>query len=239
MIAPNRLVTEAAEIRFTEALKTLPARRVSLWNRTWMKKDAAALAENSMAAQWRYGSGTVAAFSFPASAAEIQALGKLIAQPPRDPRFAITWTQGAMLRVGIDAAEGQKYLNGEALVLTLIDDSSNTAPKTFSIPQSSPGRYEISIPAPTTPTFASVHHNTQLIDRIALAGRYPAEFEAIGNDSQAMQKLASRTGGGVINPTDNRPIDFDFPRRNLPLSSWLATVAFLMIGIALILWRLR
>jgi len=54
-----------------------------------------------------------------------------------------------------------------------------------------------------------------------------------------MQKLASTTGGAVINPTDNRPVAFDFPRRQRALSSWLAAAAFLSIGIGLILWRLR
>src|SRR6185436_14790063 len=120
MIAPNRLVTEPVEVRFADALRALPARNVSPWNRTWIKKDAAALAENAMAAQWRFGGGSVAAFAFAMNAAEVEAVSKLIAQPPRDPRFAITWTQGAMLRVRIDAADGQKYLNGESITLALI-----------------------------------------------------------------------------------------------------------------------
>jgi hypothetical protein len=239
MISPNRLALEPAEIRFTDALKSLPARKVAPWNRTWIKKDAMALAESSLAAQWRFGGGTVAAFSFAASAAEVEALAKLIAEPPRDPRFTVSWTQGAMLHVRIDAADGQKYLNGELITLALVEDSPNASPKSFPIPQTSPGRYEISLPAPTMPTFASVYHNGRVLDRIALALRYAAEFEAIGNDAEAMQKLAASTGGAIINPTDNRPIDFNFPRRELPLSSWLATAAFLCVGIGLILWRLR
>jgi hypothetical protein len=181
----------------------------------------------------------VAAFSFAASGAEVEALAKLIAQPPRDPRFQITWRQGASLRVRIDAADGPNLLNNEPLTLTLLEDAPNAVAKVLQVSQIAPGRYELSVAAPTVPTFASIHHNGQILDRVSLPRRYAPEFEAIGNDSDAMEKLASRTGGAVINPTDNRPIAFNFPRRRLPLSSWLATAAFVSIGLGLILWRLR
>ncbi len=121
----------------------------------------------------------------------------------------------------------------------MVEDAPSGAAKTFSIPQTAPGRYELTLPSPAVPTFASIHHGTQLLDRISLPGRYPAEFDAIGNDADAMQRLASISGGAVINPTDNRPIAFDFPRRQRALSSWLATAAFLSIASGLILWRLR
>jgi hypothetical protein len=239
MISPNRLVTDPTDLHFLDVLKSLPARKVSPWNRTWIKKDATPLAESSLAAQWHFGSGAVAAFSFPADATEIESLSKLVAQPPRDPRFQVNWTQGSTLHIRIDAADGQKFLNNEILTLVLVQDAPTPSPKTFTIPQTSPGRYEISLPAPIIPTFASIHHNAQLLERISLPGRYPPEFDAIGNDTEAMQKLASSTGGAVINPTDNRPIDFNFPRKHLPLSTTLSLLAALFIASGLILWRLR
>ncbi|HEV8291998.1 MAG TPA: hypothetical protein VGP94_08730, partial [Tepidisphaeraceae bacterium] len=187
----------------------------------------------------RFGTGTVAAFSFPASATEIESLTKLVAQPPRDPRFQITWSQGPTLHVRIDASDGKEYVNSEALALVLLDDAPNAKASIHQIPQTGPGRYEISLPAPTTPTFASIHHGKQLLDRISLPGRYPLEFDSIGNDTDAMQKLASMTGGAVINPTDNRPIAFNFARKHLPLSTWVSLAAALFIASGLILWRLR
>jgi len=227
-ISPPHLMAEPTTIK----LANLPARQVTPWNRTWLKKDATALADASLAAQWHFGSGTVAAFSFPANTDEIESLSKLIAQPPRDPRFQITWTQGPQLTVRIDATDGQKYLNNENLILQVMQRS-------FPIPQTAPGRYELAIDAPTQTTFATILHESRILDRISLPGRYPPEFDAIGNDERAMKELAFRTGGAVISPTDNRSIQFDFPRRHLPLSSALATAAALSIALGLILRRLR
>ena len=239
MISPNRLITEPVEIQFVDVLKSLPARKVAPSNRTWIKKYAIPLAESALAAKWQFGSGTVAAFSFPANTAEIESLTKLIAQPPRDPRFQVSWTQGPILHVRVDAADGKENLNNEALSLRLVDDATNPKPFVVQIPQTAPGRYEFSLPAPSNPTFASIQRGRQLLDRISLPGRYPAEFDAVGNDNEAMQKLASSTGGAVINPTDNRPINFNFHPRQRALSSWLATAAVLAIAAGLVLWRLR
>jgi hypothetical protein len=77
------------------------------------------------------------------------------------------------------------------------------------------------------------------LDRIALAARYPPEFAAIGNDEEAIRDLAARTGGAVIDPMQTRPIRFDFPREERPLTSWLALAAGLAIASGLVLWRLR
>ena len=125
-----------------------------------------------------------------------------------------------------------EYLNNQALSLVLLEDVPNARALVHQVPQTAPGRYELSLAAPTTPTFASIHHGKQVLDRISLPGRYPAEFEAIGNDTEAMHKLAESTGGAVINPTDNRPIDFNFPRKQLSLSTWLAVAASLCIALA-------
>jgi hypothetical protein len=43
----------------------------------------------------------------------------------------------------------------------------------------------------------------------------------------------------VITPTDNRPIEFNFPRRHVSLSTMLSLLAALFIASGLILWRLR
>ncbi|HEV8606025.1 MAG TPA: vWA domain-containing protein, partial [Tepidisphaeraceae bacterium] len=158
MISPTRLIPDPIEVQFLNDLKSLPARPVSPSNRTWLKKDATLLAESNnndkppLAAQWNFGSGIVTAFSFSANTTEIESLSKLIAQPPRDPRFQITWTPGPTLHIRIDATDNQTYLNNEPLTLTLLDDSPIPKREIKNIPQTSPGPYELSHPAPTTQT---------------------------------------------------------------------------------------
>ena len=49
------------------------------------------------------------------------------------------------------------------------------------------------------------------MDRIAVAGRYAPEFDAIGNDRSAMNQLARRTGGAVIDPAQTSPSSFIGP----------------------------
>jgi hypothetical protein len=97
----------------------------------------------------------------------------------------------------------------------------------------------VTVDSPTAASFASIHHGGSILDRIALAGRYPPEFAAIGNDENALRELAVRTGGAVIDPTQTRRIRFDFPREERPLSSWLALAAALAIASGLVVWRLR
>jgi hypothetical protein len=191
-----------------------------------------------MAAQWRVGSGTGAALSFPANAAEIEAIAKSFEQPPKDPRFQITWSPGPKLHIRIDAADGQNHLNNQQLTLELLSPESSTR-ATHVIPQTAPGRYEVFIDSPTSPTFASILHQSRLVDRIALPARYPPEFAAIGNDEEGMQELAARTGGAVIPPTHTRALNFDFPSEHVPLTSWLSLAAAFAIASGLVAWRLR
>jgi hypothetical protein len=70
-----------------------------------------------------------------------------------------------------------------------------------------------------------------------LAGRYPREFDAIGNNRDAMRDLARRTGGRVIDPADMQPLDIKGPLRRIPLTSEFAFVGVAMIALALIHWR--
>ncbi|MGE5612583.1 MAG: hypothetical protein ACM359_25265, partial [Bacillota bacterium] len=164
---------------------------------------------------------------------------KLIAQPPKDPRFKVVWETGPNVRVTIDAVDGVKYLNGLALQLELSPSPpAATSSEQFPIPQTAPGRYQLAIPAPRQPVLATVRHAGRVLDRIAIAGRYAPEFNAIGNNRVAMQELANRTGGAVIPPSQTRPIDFHWPRCEIPLTSYLAVMGFLFLAAGLLHWRL-
>jgi len=70
-----------------------------------------------------------------------------------------------------------------------------------------------------------------------LAGRYPREFDAIGNDRAAMAELARRTGGRVIEPNDATPIHIQGAARNISLTSELASAGAALIALGFVHWR--
>jgi hypothetical protein len=142
--------------------------------------------------------------------------------------------------VRIDAAVTDRPINGLSPRLDVIRaDRSRSDPPLASvtIPQTAPGRYELSVPAPARPAFAAVHLDGRLIDRIAVAGRYAPEFDAIGNDHAALRELARATGGAVIEPGQSTPIDFHWPVQRTPLVTPCCVVGALLIGAGLLRWR--
>jgi hypothetical protein len=105
------------------------------------------------------------------------------------------------------------------------------------IPQSEPGSYLLEFPAPRTASFATVRVVRRVIDRAALAGRHAPEFDAVGNDRRAMEELARRTGGAVIEPGQTNPLDFHWTPRLIPMASPLAAGGALLVALGLIWWR--
>ena len=239
---PRGLEEKAMSVSFKPAVK-LPARVVGRWNRTWIKEAAEALAEGRSgaevyqpAARWQVGSGQVGAVGFSPAGEETEALAAVIGRKPGDPRFKVLWDAGEKLSVAVDGVEGKRYLNGETLVLEV-----RTGGEVMSraIPQIGPGRYEVAIDAPRSESFAAVRVGGRLLDQIAVAGRYPAEFDLIGNDHVALHELAQRTGGEVIDSRWKKRIEFKWPRREVALESWLAAVGALCLGVGLGWWRIR
>ena len=243
---PKRLMDSPVTIAFGAELAGLPARRTPTWNRTWLKGGAAQLAQTNhggaggipLAARWNVGSGVVAACGFAPTPDEVAGLARLIARPPRDPRFTVALEAGPRLTVRVDAVENGKYLNGLALRLELADAENADRARVIDIPQTGPGRYELSIWAPRVRSFATVRHESRVIDRLAVAGRYAPEFEAIGNDYDALRTLARRTGGRVIDRAWSKPIEIPFPRRELLLTPFLALGGAMALAIGLIRWRM-
>ena len=231
-------------VQFGGELSSLASRSIELWNRTWLKERAAGLAESAaqgeripLAARWQQGLGRVAAVAFAPAPAEAEAIARLVEQRPADPRLRVTWDAASMLRVSIDAIDGQTYLNGLRMELEIVEETA--APSRAAIPQVAPGRYELTIDSPHRSAVATVWHEGQAADRTAVAGRYAPEFDAIGNDRTTLARLAAVTGGRVIEPGSAKPIEFNWPRQRLPLASWLATVGFMLVGAGLLWWRLR
>jgi hypothetical protein len=261
--SPPWLERDTLIVRPTDAGPRFATQRVTPWNRTWLKRDATELAEGASGADgasgtgaaaggvgnvpaiaaWNVGSGAVISAAFRPPPDLAQALADRVAAPPRDPRFRVTYDAARALRVTLDAidnkADGARgsYMNNLAPRLELSHDATR-ASHTVAMPQIAPGRYELSLPAPSMPMFASVRLNGRVIDRFAVAGRYPPEFEQIGNNRAAMTALAASSGGAVIEPSHTTPLDFRRATRPVPLATALAALGAACIAAGLVRWRM-
>jgi hypothetical protein len=243
--APPHLANETVTVRFDGPLAGLPARPVNPSNHVWPKERVTPLAtattsegERFMAAIWNLGAGRAAAAAFAPSSDEIEALAALVASPPRDPRFRVSWDVGRALRVSVDAADGDRMLNDLSFKLELIDASDpSRGREVHAVPQTAPGRYELELPAPRVSRLATVRLDDRIIARRPVAARYAPEFDEIGTDRAALRALADRTGGRVIEATDAGPIGFAWPRRRHDLTAVLATAGAAMVALGLIHWK--
>lgn len=249
--SPDRLNASPLTVRFSGAGPRLADQTVALWNRTWLKPDASELARGAVAdapgseapqpvpavAAWNLGSGAVIAAAFAASPQVFDVLAERVANPPRDPRFTITVQPGPTLTVTLDAADPRGFINGLAPRLQRsLDDLTNAA--FVAMPQVAPGRYTARLDNTSASAVITLFVEDQPIDRFAVAGRYAPEFEAIGNDRAAMERIARDTGGAVIEPARTRPIDFHWPVRTVRLSVYAALAGAALVSAGLIRWRL-
>jgi hypothetical protein len=236
---PDRIVAGPVNVSFGGVLDSLAARTAPAMNRTWLKQSATQVGTGNLgnekmpaAARWVTGSGDVMALSFRPTAEEIAAIDHVIAKPPRDPRFQIRWKAGAMLHVRIDARDSTGYLNDQALAIEFGAGGSQA------IPQTGPGQYEVDLPTPRQPVTATILNGAQVLDRVALAGRYPREFDEVGNDLDALRALAERSGGKVIEASQHGQIEFPESREITSVAGGMAMIGVLLLGISLTWWRL-
>ena len=202
---PSLLLRESVNVVFENGAKSLSGVAASLWNRTWLKPDATSWARVDkipMAGYWHIGSGCVAALAFQPDLPRIESIASLIAHKPRDPRFSVRWGTGGPLHVIVDAADSGRLLNDLRITLELSGE------KTSPLQQTAPGRYEAVIASPRDSQIATLRTGDEIIDRISIPGRYPPEFDAVGNDHAAMATLAELSGGQIIWPSDHRALVF-------------------------------
>ncbi|HSZ55313.1 MAG TPA: vWA domain-containing protein, partial [Tepidisphaeraceae bacterium] len=196
--AQEHVERDAIRISFRDDAAATGVQITSTWNRVWLKSGAAQLADASlqsetipMAAQWSDGEGQAAAVAFDPAPATIELLEKRLARSPHDPRFHVSCECGRQLSLAIDAVDDSKPLNDESISLELRDLSvPGSTPAIETVPQCGPGRYELAVPAPRSPSLATIRDHGKVIAQTAVAGRYPAEFDALGNDHAAMTELA-------------------------------------------------
>ena len=207
---------------------------VAAWNRTWRKPTADALADGAdapLVAAWAAGTGHVAAVAFAADAGLLERLARRVGAPPHDPRFTVTCDAGAVVRVGVDAVDGDQYLNGLAVTLEVGDGAA------VAVGQTGPGTYAAGVPAPRRLALATVRVDGRVIERFALPGRYAREFDGIGLDRRALATLAAGTGGAVVEPATTGPLRFPGPPRRTPLVPPLAAAGAAAVAAGLLRWR--
>ena len=243
---PKLLENQPISVQFSGDFAAMGKRTVSLWNRTWLQNNATPVATGvgkneapSLGATWRLGQGQVAALAFGADATALQPIIPKLARPPADPNFKVTWTTGPRLAVKVEAFDGRQYINSAHLELeeTSSLEGGQSAAR-ITIPQTGPGQYEVSVEAPRQPLIATVRYNGEVLSRIAIAGRYAPEFDAIGNNHETMTRLAAHTGGQVILPSQRSPIDFRWRRKTVSLGSVLAALGAMLIGLGLVRWKI-
>lgn len=244
---PKLLENQPISVQFSGDFAAMGRETVSNWNRTWLKNSATPVATGtnnddetpSLGATWHLGQGQAAALAFGANPGALKPIIPELARPPADPSFKIAWTTGPRLVVKVEAFDGHQFINNAAL--ELVESSSletGQTAKRIAIPQTGPGQYELSVEAPRQPLIATVRNNREVLSRIAVAGRYAPEFEAIGNNHQNLTRLALRTGGQVILPSQRSPIDFRWKRRLMSLYSFLADLGVVLIGLGLVRWKI-
>ena len=243
----SRIQRDSVQVDFQDDASAAPAQRAPVWNRAWIKNGALRLAHTPqsnqmipMAAMWNVGEGRCAAATFAPGPAQLRILADLAARSPRDPRFSVTCDADQHLHVRVDGTDQGQFLNDQSLSLELQDFTAGGAQVTsIAIPQTAPGRYELTLPAPRSPALAKVRAAGKTIWQGAIAGRYAHEFDALGNDHAAMNELATRSGGGVITPDQTAPLRILWPFTTLPLTSWLAALGAVFIALGLIWWRIN
>ena len=217
------------------------------------------IAPPPIAAVWRVGAGRVAALAYRPTPGEVAAYADALVAPPDDPRFTAR-IQG---RGGENGAGGE---TAGSSVMTVDANGNNGesldglrltvglfAPGTVGradgptvrqpLAQIAPGRYEATLPFAREGRLLTLRlagtspDADRVIARLSLPGRYAPEFDAIGVDAPALARLADATGGRVIGPADDRPIDLPPRIRLIDLTPSLALAGATLLLLGLVAAR--
>jgi hypothetical protein len=244
--APRRLNTSSLHVTFKAGGPRIGEQTATPWNTTWLKPSATEIASGRdgaatvpAVAAWNIGTGAALSAAFMPAASVVELLAEVVAAPPRDPRFTVTWDTGSNPRVILDARENGRFMNDLHPRLSLVRDRS-LLDVARSLVQTAPGRYELAFGSSTHASLARLLVDDRMIDRIAVPGRYLPEFDAVGNDRAALRLLAERSGGRMIEPSDTQPIVFPKHVNSArSLVTALAVAGAVLLCAALVLWKLR
>ena len=198
----------------------------------WARRGADVLADvagDPIVAAWQSASGSVVSVSARLSPEDLETISSKFEKPATDPRFATTWNP-TQERVQIVANDSAGPMNGLHFVLRR--GESDTM-----FEQVAPGRYEAPLPRERSASIAVVRFGGHVIARRAVDGRYAHEFDAIGNDRPALQALADRTSGAVIEAGDTSPIVFAKRTTAFALTTACSLIAFVLLIAAIVVVR--
>ncbi len=204
-------------------------------NPTWLRDGATQAGTFTTrvapaAAVWQVGAGRVVAFAFDAPAEVLSRTAGAFAAAARDERFAVAARQLGDDVIEVIAAESNRPLNGLRLRYRAADGSEGA------FQQTQPGRYAASLErSPAGRIVEVVLNDDTTIDRVAIPGRYPEEFDRIGIDLPALQEWAVSTGGGVILPSQTTPLTMKRRRGDFDASKWLNIAAGTLLLLGLVL----
>lgn len=200
----------------------------------WARPEAEVIArgpeDRPLIATMQAGSGRVVSVAGEISPADLTAVAMRLRQPPTDPRFATRWDEQRD-RVILTARDRRGPMN--ELRPVLVRDGSD--PVMFE--QTAPGEYTALLSRRPEATVATVRVSGQIVARHAIAGRYPKEFDAIGNDRRALRTLAERTGGRVIDVGDHQPITFPGATEWRSTRATLSAIGCVLLMAAIVLLR--
>ena len=212
--------TASKPVDRSATLATDPPVTVSRWRPAWAKAEAVAVVdgrqEGPSLATWRVGLGRVADVAADVPPEFIATLADDLAASP--PAAEVTWRDGEALAVTV-AADAER--------VELVRDGV-----TIPAARVGPETWRASIDGGREPAVAVVAVDGEATDRRATAGRYDAEFEAVGNDKPALLALA----GGDRSRVTAWPATPSIPRvpKEYDLQATCFTVAALLTGFGLV-----
>jgi von Willebrand factor type A domain len=233
-VAPVRWQTRA--IRAEREGQTDGGGPITGWNLAWLKRDATVVAKaqtgEPLAARWNAGVGKVMAVAWPAGLSPL--IEGLSAEPDmRDLR--IHWPEGNGGVIAVDAKPGRVV---QAQVRWVPDDEAEK-PREIALELAGPGRYAGTLPGTMGGAIAVLQVDGQVVGRRAFGPRYPAEFNAIGNDHAKLEELCRRTGGRIVSENEPGPLPMQLGRVFRDLSVLLGAAGTVTLGLLAVQLRKR
>ncbi len=240
--ASNQLVKQAlsnkpsqidSPVQTSDDLSQTPL-NFSLAYPAYLKKDAKTLAsakEQILIATWNAGSGKVSSIVGQTSQNDLLQIANRLRKVPSNPNYQIT----------IDTIHNQLIVRlvtpGKTDVISMERMTGNQVKKSV-LAIESPGVYKADLPRQEEPSIIVIRAGEDVIDRQPLSAHYPAEYDQIGNNRDNLKALADRTRGKIIEPDDNKPIEFPYREMWLDLTSIFAAGAFFWMLVAMLVIRL-
>lgn len=181
------------------------------------------------AAVWNVGEGRVIAIAAELTDEDLAAVATKLERVVVDPRFAATFDEAAEQCV-LTATDEHGPMNGLKPQLIRGYHLRN-------FQQTAPGRYTAVMPRMDEPSTVMVRVKRDVVATQQIIGQYAREFDAVGNDRDALTELARTSGGAVIEAGDNRPIAFPIRREVKPMRTALLVSSIVAALAAVFLMR--